>query len=70
MDGFHLPNERWSSSGCESERAPATFDAEGYASLLARLSAADEPVVTAPEFRRDLDSIEAPSASRATSRWS
>ncbi len=56
MDGFHLPNETLVQLGLrERKGAPATFDAEGYASLLARLRAADEPVVTAPEFRRDLD---------------
>ncbi len=56
MDGFHLPNETLVQLGLrERKGAPATFDAEGYASLLARLRAVDEPVVTAPEFRRDLD---------------
>ncbi len=35
--------------------APPTFDAAGYAALVARLRDAIEPVTRAPLFRRDLD---------------
>jgi pantothenate kinase len=34
--------------------APDTFDAAGYAALLTRLKS-DEPVVYAPEFRREIE---------------
>jgi pantothenate kinase len=56
MDGFHLSNDALIPLGLRDRKgAPATVDAQGFASLLARLCAADEPVVTAPVFRRDLD---------------
>ena len=57
MDGFHLAN-------CELERlgrrdrkgAPDTFDGAGYVALLRRLLAqADDEVVYAPEFRREIE---------------
>jgi pantothenate kinase len=56
MDGFHLAQ-------CELERlgragrkgAADTFDAAGFVALLARLRAADEAVVYAPEFRREIE---------------
>ena len=58
MDGFHLPNEALVPLGLRDRKgAPATFDAEGFVSLLARLRTADEPVVTVPAFRRDLDRV-------------
>ncbi len=56
MDGFHLPNEPLVRLGLRDRKgAPATFDVMGFAALLARLRACDEPVVRAPLFRRDLD---------------
>ena len=55
MDGFHLAQ-------CELVRlgrrdrmgAPDTFDAAGYVALLNRLRT-EEPVVYAPEFRREIE---------------
>jgi len=56
MDGFHLENDELVRLGLrERKGAPPTFDAAGYAALLARLSVAGEPVTCAPLFRRDLD---------------
>lgn len=56
MDGFHLPNEVLETLGLRNRKgAPPTFDAEGYVALLARLRAADEPLVTAPRFDRGAD---------------
>ena len=42
------------SGGRDRKGAPDTFDAAGYAALLTRL-ASDEPVVYAPEFRREIE---------------
>lgn len=56
MDGFHLAQgqlvalDRVSTKG-----AIDTFDVGGFVSLLTRLQAADEFVVYAPDFRRDLE---------------
>jgi len=56
MDGFHLENDELVRLGLrERKGAPPTFDATGYAALLARLRDAAEPVTRAPLFRRDLD---------------
>ena len=56
MDGFHLENEELVRLGLrERKGAPPTFDATGYAALLARLRDAPEPITRAPLFRRDLD---------------
>ncbi len=56
MDGFHLENDELVRIGLrERKGAPPTFDAAGYAALLARLREAVEPVTRAPLFRRDLD---------------
>jgi pantothenate kinase len=52
MDGFHLPTAVLAERGWVAERGtPRTFDASGYAELLARLRASDEPVF-APDFDR------------------
>ena len=56
MDGFHLENEELVRLGLrERKGAPPTFDATGYAALLARLRVAPDRVTRAPLFRRDLD---------------
>ena len=56
MDGFHLANQVLDSLGTRDRKgAPETFDDAGYAALLRRLRRPVEPVVYAPEFRRDLE---------------
>jgi pantothenate kinase len=56
MDGFHLAQAELERLGrAERKGAPDTFDASGYVALLRRLRAADEDVVYAPEFRRDIE---------------
>jgi pantothenate kinase len=55
MDGFHLAQAELVRLGRrERMGAPDTFDAAGYAALLTRLRS-DEPVVYAPEFRREIE---------------
>jgi pantothenate kinase len=55
MDGFHLAQSELVRLGRRDRMgAPDTFDASGYASLLQRLRG-PEPVVYAPEFRRELE---------------
>ena len=56
MDGFHLDQRELVRLGrAERKGAPDTFDVGGYVALLRRLCAADEPVVLAPRFDRDLE---------------
>jgi len=56
MDGFHLAQAELVRLGrAERKGAPDTFDAGGYVAMLRRLRQADEPVVYAPVFRRDLE---------------
>ena len=56
MDGFHLADVELERRGLlDRKGAPETFDAEGYAALLARVRAAREEVVMAPMFERDLE---------------
>ncbi|MDK1361719.1 nucleoside/nucleotide kinase family protein [Arthrobacter sp. zg-Y1219] len=58
MDGFHLANSILRDLGRHGRKgAPDTFDDGGYAALLQRLrfQLADEPVIFAPDFRRDLE---------------
>jgi pantothenate kinase len=56
MDGFHLAQAELVRLGRRDRMgAPDTFDAAGYAALLRRLRANDEPVVYAPEFRREIE---------------
>jgi pantothenate kinase len=56
MDGFHLAQAELERLGkADRKGAPDTFDAAGYVALLRRLRAADEDVVYAPEFRRELE---------------
>jgi pantothenate kinase len=55
MDGFHLAQSELVRLGRRDRMgAPDTFDAAGYAALLTRLKG-DEPVVYAPEFRREIE---------------
>lgn len=56
MDGFHLANQVLAGLGLADRKgSPPTFDAGGFQALLRRLRAADEDVVYAPEFHRDLE---------------
>lgn len=56
MDGFHLANSELIRLGRRDRKgAIDTFDGAGYVALIRRLRAADEPVVYAPEFRRDIE---------------
>ncbi|MFG3497180.1 nucleoside/nucleotide kinase family protein [Streptomyces sp. NPDC047928] len=57
MDGFHLAREELDRLGrADRKGAPDTFDAAGYAALLARLRAADPDVtVYAPAFDRAIE---------------
>jgi pantothenate kinase len=60
MGGFHLANTELVRTGRrERKGAPDTFDAYGYATLLRRLrgqtTGAGEPIVYAPEYRREIE---------------
>jgi pantothenate kinase len=56
MDGFHLANSELIRLGRRDRKgAIDTFDAGGYVALIRRLRAADEAVVYAPEFRREIE---------------
>ena len=55
MDGFHLSQPELVRLGRRDRMgASDTFDSAGYAALLKRLRS-DEPVVYAPEFRREIE---------------
>lgn len=56
MDGFHLADVELVRRGLRDRKgAPETFDAWGYAALLARLRARPAEVVMAPAFERGLE---------------
>lgn len=56
MDGFHLADVELERRGLRDRKgAPETFDAEGYAALLARVRDRTDPVVLAPAFDRVLE---------------
>lgn len=56
MDGFHLADQALRGLGLlDRKGAPETFDAHGYAALLARLRARPAETVYAPAFERDLE---------------
>jgi pantothenate kinase len=71
MDGFHLSNAQLVRLGrADRKGAPETFDAAGFAALLARLrTPVDDEVVYAPEYSRVLhESIGGVIAVPATTR--
>ncbi len=56
MDGFHLGNAIIDGTPLRQRKgAIDTFDVGGYFSLMERLARRDEPVVYAPDFRRQID---------------
>jgi len=56
MDGFHLAQVELDRLGARDRKgAIDTFDVGGLVSLLRRLHVADEPVVHAPAFHRDIE---------------
>jgi pantothenate kinase len=56
MDGFHLADRELTRQGLLGKKgAPETFDAFGYADLLARLRGWPPHTVYAPAFERDLE---------------
>ncbi|WP_371573947.1 nucleoside/nucleotide kinase family protein [Streptomyces sp. NBC_01314] len=56
MDGFHLADAELDRLGRRNRKgAPDTFDAAGYAALLARLRGDEDDVVYAPGFERTLE---------------
>lgn len=58
MDGFHLAQRVLDDLGLADRKgAPETFDRLGFAALLRRVRdrRPDDPVVYAPEFRRDIE---------------
>jgi len=56
MDGFHLAQAELERLGrADRKGASDTFDACGYAALLSRLRSNVDPVVYAPEFRREIE---------------
>ena len=56
MDGFHLANsELIRLDRRDRKGAIDTFDGAGYVALIQRLHRADESVVYAPEFRREIE---------------
>jgi pantothenate kinase len=56
MDGFHLADvELERRELLDRKGAPETFDAEGYAALLARIRSRPDHVVLAPRFDRSVE---------------
>ena len=58
MDGFHLANVELQRLGRAGRKgAPDTFDSAGYGALLQRLreQRPGDPIVYAPEFRREIE---------------
>jgi pantothenate kinase len=53
MDGYHLSNAQLERLGLlDRKGAPATFDADGYAAMLARVAADDGGDIYAPDYDR------------------
>jgi pantothenate kinase len=56
MDGYHLADVELERLGLrQAKGVPDTFDAGGYAALLARLRAGEDGIVYAPAFERTLE---------------
>ncbi|MDQ7991865.1 MAG: nucleoside/nucleotide kinase family protein [Propionicimonas sp.] len=56
MDGFHLAASVIGGDDRSTRRgAPDTFDPRGYAALLHRLRLNTDPIVYAPEYRREIE---------------
>ena len=56
MDGYHLADVELERLGLrQAKGAPDTFDAGGYAALLARLHFGEDEIVYAPAFERTLE---------------
>lgn len=56
MDAFHYAQVELARLGRSDRKgAPDTFDADGYVALLERLRVSEDPVVYAPEFRREIE---------------
>lgn len=56
MDGYHLADDQLRRLGLlERKGAPETFDAAGYAHLLARIAAHPEETIYVPGFERTLE---------------
>ncbi len=56
MDGFHLAQRELERLGrADRKGASDTFDGAGFVALVRRLAEATEPVVYAPEFRREIE---------------
>jgi pantothenate kinase len=56
MDAFHYAQVELARLGRSDRKgAPDTFDADGYVALLERLRTSDDPIVYAPEFRREIE---------------
>ena len=56
LDGFHLADVELERRGVRDRKgAPETFDADGYAALLARVRSRPPRPVMAPTFERDLE---------------
>jgi pantothenate kinase len=63
LDGFHLDNSVLDDLGLRDRKgAPETFDVAGFVALLRRLRSADEELVYAPLFRREIDTAVAGAA--------
>ncbi len=55
MDGYHLDNDVLTARGLRTQKgAPETFDADGFASIVARMAQADKEVLV-PVFDRKTD---------------
>jgi pantothenate kinase len=56
MDAFHYAQAELARLGrADRKGAPDTFDADGYVALLDRLRTSGDPIVYAPEFRREIE---------------
>ena len=72
LDGFHLADVELVRRGLRDRKgAPETFDADGYAALLARIRSRPDRTVMAPLFERGLEQpLAGGIAVRPRSTWS